>query len=75
MSCKRCGSERMASICAESSGLNSGTIEGKKFDGYMPRDIGIGGGDYVDFSYCLNCGQIVGDFPIERKPEEDEDLF
>jgi hypothetical protein len=31
--------------------------------GYVPDDMGIGGGDYVEFDYCLQCGQIQGRFP------------
>ena len=42
--------------------------------GYVPRDLGVGGGDDVEFTYCLDCGQIQGTFPlppakIERSPE------
>jgi len=32
--------------------------------GYVPRDLGIGGGDDVNFDYCLDCGQIQGRFPL-----------
>ncbi len=32
--------------------------------GYVPRNINIGGGDYIEFSYCINCGKIRGKFPI-----------
>lgn len=34
-------------------------------DGYLPQDLGIGGGDYISFSYCLACGQLQGKFPLE----------
>jgi len=26
--------------------------------GYVPHDFNIGGGDYIDFRYCLDCGRI-----------------
>jgi hypothetical protein len=41
-----------------------------EYDGYVPTGIGIGGNDYLEFDYCLNCGQIqdVG-FPF-LLPEE-----
>lgn len=29
-------------------------------DGYVPRDLGIGGGDYLDMTICLDCKQVVG---------------
>lgn len=31
---------------------------GINHSGYVPNDIGVGSGDYLFFSYCLNCGQI-----------------
>jgi hypothetical protein len=33
-------------------------------DGYVPRALGIGGGDYIEFEVCLNCGQMQGKYPI-----------
>lgn len=37
-------------------------------DGYAPRDMGLENdyGDYIHFSYCLNCGQIQGKWPIKK---------
>jgi hypothetical protein len=32
-------------------------------DGYVPSGLGIGGGDYIDFKLCLNCGQIQDTWP------------
>jgi hypothetical protein len=43
------------------------SINGKEGDGYVPDDIGIGGGDYITFTYCLDCGKIQGDFPISQE--------
>lgn len=78
MSCQRCDSERICSINAKSSDLNNGYIMGKSFDGYVPEGLGIGGGDYVKFSWCLECGQIQGEFPLDTPDkfvaeEEDEE--
>lgn len=64
MKCQRCGSNRLAEISGKSSDCNSIDIEGKKFDGYVPNDIGIGGGDYIEMSWCLDCGQIQGEWPV-----------
>ena len=33
-------------------------------EGYVPENLNIGGGDYIEFTYCLQCGKIQGDFPI-----------
>ena len=35
-------------------------------DGYVPEDIGCGENDYIEFKYCLDCGQMQGKWP---KPE------
>lgn len=37
----------------------------------VPNDINIGGGDYLDFDYCRNCGTMIGDFLVEI-PKKDE---
>lgn len=63
MSCK-CGSERIASIIAKSNDCNAITIGDDEYMGYIPYEFGIGGGDQVEFSWCLDCGQIQGNFPI-----------
>jgi hypothetical protein len=36
---------------------------------YVPDFIGLGGGDYIELDYCLDCGQIQGDFPLEEIDE------
>jgi len=33
-------------------------------DGYVVELKEIGGGDYIDIEFCLDCGTLVGDFPI-----------
>jgi hypothetical protein len=50
--------------CEEGKTTGLGKVE---HHGYVPRDLGIGGGDYVKLSYCLDCGQIQPgktDFPL-----------
>jgi len=67
MTCK-CGSERIAGIGAKCSDLCYTTLPGRKdIDGYVVDGLGIGGGDYVEFDYCLDCGQLQGTFPITEK--------
>lgn len=39
------------------------------YNGYVPKDIGIGRGDDIEFSYCLNCGKIQDDFPKTLTPQ------
>ncbi len=44
---------------------------GLEINGYVPYDLNIGGGDYIEFKYCLDCGQIQGTFPISEKCVQD----
>lgn len=61
MKCK-CQSDRIARIMAKSSDLNCVRLKGEELDGYLPADMGIGSGDYIEFDWCLECGQIQGGF-------------
>lgn len=64
MNCNRCKSTRVAGVnakCSDMCGVNLGDA---LHDGYVPDDLGIGGGDYVEFDYCLDCGQLQGNFPL-----------
>ena len=63
-SCQRCQSARMAYILARCSDMCSVDLAGKHSHGYVPRDLGIGGGDDVQLKYCLDCGQLQGRFPL-----------
>ena len=71
MSCK-CGSKRIATVQAKSSDLNFISIGDKEHNGYVPKDMGIGEGDYIEFDYCLDCGQIQGEFPLPSTKLEEE---
>lgn len=58
--------ERMISVCGKTSDLCHVTLpDGTEKDGYVPSDLNIGGGDYVEFSYCADCGKIQGEFPVK----------
>lgn len=79
MACQRCNSDRVASISSKSSDLNCVSFNAREKNGYVPEGMGIGGGDYVEFDWCLDCGQIqvVDDdpkFPLPlcemEEPEE-----
>jgi hypothetical protein len=61
--CQQCGGLRLARVLARCSDMCSVEVGGKRTHGYVPRDLGIGGGDDVHFAYCLDCGQIQGPFP------------
>ncbi len=59
-----CGSERVALLTAKCSDCCGVSLGHRDMDGYVPSDMGIGGGDYVTFEYCLDCGKISGEFPL-----------
>ena len=70
MACK-CGSHRIANINAKCSDMCHVEIEDENgyvnsSDDYAPKDMGIGGGDYLRFSYCMDCGSMQGNFPLDE---------
>jgi len=73
MSCQQCGSNRLANIEGQSCDGNYGNIEGKKFVGsYVPKGVGVGSGDYIRFTWCLDCGQIQGKWPVYPDLDDDD---
>lgn len=75
MPCQKCNSTRIASIDAKCNDMCSIFIEGDAHSiteaEYVPEGLHIGGGDYIDFDYCLDCGQIQGNFPITEEAIEE----
>jgi hypothetical protein len=63
MNCQKCNSERIASISGKCSDCCHCSIGDRDDEGYVPYDLGVGGGDYIKFKWCLDCGQIQGNFP------------
>lgn len=74
MNCHNCNSSRIVYVQAKASDLFSVSLDEKCKDGYLPYDLGIGGGDYLEMKYCLNCGQIQGNFPLKRTELEDLEM-
>lgn len=66
MTCFECNSSRLISISSKASNLCFVQFEDTEIDGYLPDDLGIGGEDYVEFEYCLSCGQIQGKWPLPQ---------
>ena len=60
MACIKCDSTRLMSIDAKSSDLNFVEVPhlDVEHDGYAPNIPGVCGGDYVNLTFCLDCGQI-----------------
>lgn len=64
MSCTKCNSNRISSVTAKCSDCCSISVGETEQDGYVPDDLGIGGNDYIEFQWCLDCGTIQGNFPL-----------
>lgn len=62
--CSRCQSTRVATVSAKCSDAFWISLNGADHDGYVRPEFGIGDDDYVEFDYCLDCGQIQGTFPL-----------
>jgi hypothetical protein len=64
--CPRCSGPRLARVYGHCNDMCSVDLGGRHYHGYVPRDLGIGGGDAIHFDYCLDCGQIHGAFPLPQ---------
>jgi len=63
----KCGSNRIARVGAKCSDRCYVEVPhlGLEKDGYVPTNIGLGDDeDYVDFDFCLDCGQMQGKFSV-----------
>lgn len=69
--CNTCRSKRLGTVGGKTSDCCCYRFNGKESDGYVPGGVGIGGGDYIEFKYCLECGQIQGDFPVSDPDLDD----
>ena len=72
MTCQRCDSDRIMFVGGKCSDLCEYHYNGKEKYGGAPSDVGIGGGDYIEIEYCLQCGQIQGKFPV-KDPDSNEE--
>jgi len=71
MKCQRCESTAVADITAKCSDCCFVRLGEKERQGYLSTGLGVGGGDYVEFTWCLHCGQIQGRaFPVLREAIE-----
>lgn len=62
--CQKCNSFRLASVDGKPSDLCSVSLFDEDNYGNVPTDMNIGGGDYLSFELCLDCGQIQGNWPV-----------
>jgi len=72
LNCSRCKSDRLLQVNAKCNDLCTVQIGSHEKSDYAPKDLGIGGGDYINFTVCLNCGQAQGSFPLPKSELESE---
>lgn len=66
MKCQKCTSNNVIRVSAKCDDRCHVTFNDYDVSDYAPSNIGLGlGGDYLNFSYCGDCGQIQGTFPLE----------
>jgi hypothetical protein len=81
VNCQTCDSIRLLEFNTELSEECHIFIGDHEFKGDLPVDIGLSDrDDMIAFIYCLDCGQIQDDFPLEptiieseEEPEEESD--
>lgn len=61
--CQKCEAVAVVHISSKASDLHFLQHLHREHDGYNLRDMGVGSGDYCEFSFCVNCGQIQGTWP------------
>ena len=65
--CQQCGSYRLANVSGKCCDSCFYKYDETVLEYYVPSEMGIGGGDYIEFKYCLECGQIQDNcFPISE---------
>ena len=64
--CQSCKSDRIINVSGKVSDMFNAQIGENDYSGYVSGDLGIGSGDYIEFGYCADCGQIQGDFPLHK---------
>ena len=62
--CSRCSSTRMMEVSSKCNDRCDVRLDGEDLDGYPPSNLNIGGGDYVAFKVCADCGQMAGSWPL-----------
>lgn len=64
MNCQKCNSSRVVMVSAKCNDLCVVKISGYGVDGYVPDDMNMGGGNYVEINLCLECGHVQGEWPV-----------
>lgn len=71
--CQNCSGERLMSVHGKCSSMSFVEVKhlGLEHDGYVPSNLNIGSGKYIEFEVCLDCGHIQGTWPVEDDEVKD----
>ncbi len=73
MICTKCKSNRISKVSAKCKDMFHWESDQDSCEGYVSTPGGeLGCGDYIEFEYCLECGQIQSEFPVPSKYKTDE---
>lgn len=62
--CQHCKSARLLFVQAHASDMFVVQVGSESKDGYLPGDLGLGGGDDLTMELCLDCGRVQGQWPL-----------
>mgnify|MGYP003406024150 FL=1 len=71
MNCQKCKSERIMCVFAHCQDCCVIELDNREHQGYVPYDLGIGGGDDVQIKLCMNCGTVQGTWPNNSEISEE----
>ena len=55
--CDSCHGDRLLTFGGKVSDMFNADFKNASYEGYVPEDLGIGGGDYIEMTICLDCGK------------------
>jgi hypothetical protein len=73
--CQRCGSSRVLEVSGNVANTCCIVMGQNEVVDCVPDNLGIGGGDFMEFEYCLECGQIQDTFPVDDPEWESENDY
>jgi len=63
MTCS-CGNDKFVRVSGKTGDMSSVSYDDIRKHGYVPRGLGIGGGDYIELSICIACGKVENFQPL-----------
>ena len=60
MICDNCDENKVISVTAKCKDMCDITYaDGTNYDGYVPANLGIGEGDYIELTFCTDCRMLL----------------